>query len=143
MCLAIPGQVVEVVDEENRLATVEVTGVRRTVNIGLLDVDGKAAAPGDWVLIHVGFALSQIDEGERDRMTECVAVHGCITCGDEAVPMRVVEVDCERSLALCSNREGGRSSVEIALVDPVVCGEVLLVHAGTALGRAGERDDSA
>jgi hydrogenase expression/formation protein HypC len=64
MCLAIPGQVVEVVDEENRLATVEVAGVRRTVNIGLLDVDGTAASPGDWVLIHVGFALSQIDEGE-------------------------------------------------------------------------------
>ncbi len=64
MCLAIPGQVVEVVDEENRLATVEVAGVRRTVNIGLLDVDGKAAAPDDWVLIHVGFALSLIDEEE-------------------------------------------------------------------------------
>lgn len=64
MCLAIPGQVVEVVDEENRLATVEVAGVRRTVNIGLLDVDGAAAAPDDWVLIHVGFALSHIDEDE-------------------------------------------------------------------------------
>jgi hydrogenase expression/formation protein HypC len=64
MCLAIPGQVVEVVDEENRLATVEVAGVRRTVNIGLLDVEDTAAGPGDWVLIHVGFALSQIDESE-------------------------------------------------------------------------------
>ena len=64
MCLAIPGHVVEVVDEQNRLATVEVAGVRRTVNIGLLDVDGSSAAPGDWVLIHVGFALSRIDEEE-------------------------------------------------------------------------------
>jgi hydrogenase expression/formation protein HypC len=64
MCLAIPGQVVEVVDEENRLATVEVAGVRRAVNIGLLDVDGTTAGPGDWVLIHVGFALSKIDEHE-------------------------------------------------------------------------------
>ena len=64
MCLAIPGQVVEVVDEANRLATVEVAGVRRTVNIGLLDVDGTAAGTGDWVLIHVGFALSKIDEQE-------------------------------------------------------------------------------
>ena len=64
MCLAIPGQVVEVVDEENRLATVEVAGVRRIVNIGLLDVDGASSVPGDWVLIHVGFALSQIDEDE-------------------------------------------------------------------------------
>jgi hydrogenase expression/formation protein HypC len=64
MCLAVPGQVVEVVDEENRLATVEVAGVRRTVNIGLLDVEDTAAGPGDWVLIHVGFALSKIDREE-------------------------------------------------------------------------------
>ncbi len=64
MCLAIPGQVVDVVDVENRLATVEVAGVRRTVSIGLLDVNGSSAGPGDWVLIHVGFAMSKIDEGE-------------------------------------------------------------------------------
>jgi hydrogenase maturation factor len=76
-------------------------------------------------------------------MTECVVAHGCITCGDEAVPMSVVEVDCERNLALCSDAAGERSSVEIALVDPVVSGEVLLVHAGTALARAGEREEPA
>jgi len=64
MCLAIPGQVVDVVDEQNRLATVEVAGVRRTVSIGLLDVNGSSAGPGDWVLIHVGFAMSKIDEDE-------------------------------------------------------------------------------
>jgi hydrogenase expression/formation protein HypC len=64
MCLAIPGQLVEVVDEDNRLATVEIAGVRRTVNIGLLDVDGTSAGAGDWVLIHVGFALSKIDQAE-------------------------------------------------------------------------------
>ncbi len=64
MCLAIPGQVVEVVDEENRLASINVAGVRRTVNIGLLDVDETSAGPGDWVLIHVGFALSKVDEEE-------------------------------------------------------------------------------
>jgi hydrogenase expression/formation protein HypC len=64
VCLAIPGQVVEVVDEVNRLATVDVAGVRRNVNIGLLDADGDAAEPGDWVLIHVGFALSKVDEAE-------------------------------------------------------------------------------
>ena len=64
MCLAIPGQILEITDEENRLARVDVVGVRRTVNIGLLDVDGRGAAPGDWVLIHVGFALSRIDESE-------------------------------------------------------------------------------
>jgi hydrogenase expression/formation protein HypC len=64
MCLAIPGQVVEVVDEANRLAKVDVAGVRRNVNIGLLDEDGDGATPGDWVLIHVGFALSKVDEEE-------------------------------------------------------------------------------
>ena len=60
MCLAIPGQIVEIVDEANHLARVEVGGVRRNVNVGLLDDIG----PGDWVLIHVGFALSRIDEAE-------------------------------------------------------------------------------
>ena len=64
MCLAIPGQVIEVVDETNRLAKVDVAGVRRTVNVSLLDNDGDGARPGDWVLIHVGFALSKVDEDE-------------------------------------------------------------------------------
>jgi hydrogenase expression/formation protein HypC len=64
VCLAIPGQIVEVVDEPNRLARVDVAGVRRTVNIGLLDGDDGGAQPGDWVLIHVGFALSRVDEEE-------------------------------------------------------------------------------
>jgi hydrogenase expression/formation protein HypC len=65
MCLAIPGHVVEVVDEENRLAKVDVAGVRRNVNIGLLDGNGGVAA-GDWVLIHVGFAISRVDEEEAE-----------------------------------------------------------------------------
>jgi hydrogenase expression/formation protein HypC len=60
MCLAIPGQVLEMVDVPNRLARVDVVGVRRTINVGLLDDIG----PGDWVLVHVGFALSRIDEEE-------------------------------------------------------------------------------
>ena len=64
MCLAIPGQIVEIVDVANRLADVDVAGVRRTVNIGLLDAEDGGAAPGDWVLIHVGFALSKVDEEE-------------------------------------------------------------------------------
>jgi hydrogenase expression/formation protein HypC len=64
VCLAIPGQVVELVDEPNRLARVQVAGVLRTVNVGLLDGDGDGAGPGDWVLIHVGFAMSKVDEGE-------------------------------------------------------------------------------
>jgi hydrogenase expression/formation protein HypC len=66
VCLAIPGQIVEVVDESNRLAKVDVAGVRRNVNIGLLDGDGDGAGPGDWVLIHVGFAISKVDEHEAE-----------------------------------------------------------------------------
>ncbi len=64
MCLAIPGQIVEITDQVNRLAKVDVAGVQRTVNVGLLDADGAGAEPGDWVLIHVGFALSKVDEEE-------------------------------------------------------------------------------
>jgi hydrogenase expression/formation protein HypC len=67
MCLAIPGRVIEVVDPDNRIASVDVAGVRRKVNIGLLDGDGPAhppVGPGDWVLIHVGFAMSRVDEAE-------------------------------------------------------------------------------
>ena len=70
MCLAIPGQIVEVVDATNRIALVDVAGVRRNVNIGLLDVEGTGAGPGDWVLIHVGFAISQVDELEARATRE-------------------------------------------------------------------------
>ena len=64
MCLAIPGQVLEIVDEANRLARVDVAGVRRNVNVGLLDGESGGIEPGDWVLIHVGFAISKVDEDE-------------------------------------------------------------------------------
>jgi hydrogenase expression/formation protein HypC len=60
MCLAIPGQIREVSAEQPLLARVDVGGVQRNVNIGLLE-DGQVGA-GDWILIHVGFALSKIDE---------------------------------------------------------------------------------
>ena len=63
MCLGIPGQVVELLDND-QLAKVDVAGVKRTVNIGLLE--DEPLAPGDWVLIHVGFAMSKIDEREAE-----------------------------------------------------------------------------
>ena len=65
----------------------------------------------------------------------CDPVGECITCGDVGIPMRVVRVDEHRGLALCSDHEGHRSSVEIALVDQVAAGDGLLVHAGTAIAR--------
>jgi hydrogenase expression/formation protein HypC len=64
MCLAIPGQVVHIVDAERQLARVDVTGVQRTVNISLVDTEVTPITVGDWVLIHVGFAISRVDEAE-------------------------------------------------------------------------------
>ena len=61
--------------------------------------------------------------------------HHCVTCGDDGDPMTVVRVDSARGLALCVAESGVRSTVETALVEPVVPGEHLLVHAGTALAR--------
>ncbi|MDQ2857765.1 MAG: HypC/HybG/HupF family hydrogenase formation chaperone [Candidatus Eremiobacteraeota bacterium] len=60
MCLAIPGQVVGFSEEQPLLARVDVAGVKRNINVGLLD--DNTVAIGDWVLIHVGFALSKISE---------------------------------------------------------------------------------
>jgi hydrogenase expression/formation protein HypC len=62
VCLGIPGEVVELLDDRPDLAKVDVSGVRRAINIGLLSEE--QVEPGDWVLIHVGFALSKIDEQE-------------------------------------------------------------------------------
>jgi hydrogenase expression/formation protein HypC len=64
MCLAIPGQIVEWVDEELHIAKAQVANVRRNVNVGLLAETDDAVAIGDWVLIHVGFAMSKVDEQE-------------------------------------------------------------------------------
>jgi len=63
MCLAIPGRIVEIVDPLNSLAKVEVGGVRRSVNIGMLD----DIVIGDYVLVHVGFAMSKIDEQQAQE----------------------------------------------------------------------------
>jgi hydrogenase expression/formation protein HypC len=62
MCLGIPGEIIEIIEDRPDLAKVAVSGVKRTINIGLLDDDPPV--PGDWILIHVGFALSKIDEEE-------------------------------------------------------------------------------
>lgn len=68
MCLGVPGQIVEFLDPTHHLARAEISGVRRAINVGLLVPDGLAV--GDWVLIHVGFALSRIDEDEARRTLE-------------------------------------------------------------------------
>jgi len=62
---------------------------------------------------------------------------GCITCGDHAVELRVVNADEARGLALCADDHGGSAEVDVLLVWPVAPGEKLLVHAGTAIARVG------
>ena len=62
----------------------------------------------------------------------CDAGH-CITCGDDGVPMRVLALDDDRGLALCSDGAGAHHTVETALVAPVAPGDEVLVHAGVAL----------
>ncbi len=70
MCLAIPGQIIEWVDEDLHIAKAQVANVRRNVNVGLLAETEDAIGIGDWVLIHVGFAMSKIDEKEAQATRE-------------------------------------------------------------------------
>jgi hydrogenase expression/formation protein HypC len=74
MCLAIPGRIVELVSDPVPLALVEVTGVRRRVDLGLLLDDMPAV--GDWVLIHVGFAMSRISEEQAAEQMRMIAMLG-------------------------------------------------------------------
>jgi hydrogenase expression/formation protein HypC len=76
MCLAIPGQVVEFVDEANQIAKVDVVGVRRNINVSLLADENGGIRLGDWVLIHVGFAISRIDEEEARATRELLEQMG-------------------------------------------------------------------
>lgn len=74
MCLGIPGQIVEIVDGTFQLARVEISGVKRNVSIALLAEEGVSL--GDWVLIHVGFAMSKIDELEAHETMKALQVMG-------------------------------------------------------------------
>ncbi len=72
MCLGIPGQIVEITNVNKKLAIVNVGGVKRQVNIACI-VDEKHPAQsclGDWVLVHVGFAMNRIDEQEAAETLE-------------------------------------------------------------------------
>jgi hydrogenase expression/formation protein HypC len=84
MCLAIPGRIVELLPERENLALVDVGGVRRKIDLGLLADDPALA--GDWVLIHVGFAMSKISEREAADQMRILAV-----LGEDEAAMREVE----------------------------------------------------
>ncbi len=74
MCLGIPGQIIDIVDDANSIAKVNVSGVRRNVSVALVRPEGIAA--GDWVLIHVGFAMSKIDEDEAKETMKALELLG-------------------------------------------------------------------
>ncbi len=74
MCLAIPGKIVQFQDGFRHFATVEVSGVRRQVNMDLLA--GEPLEPGEWVLIHVGFAMSKISEQEAQEQLKLMSLLG-------------------------------------------------------------------
>ncbi len=76
MCLGIPGQVLEIVDDANSIAKVVVSGVKRNVSVALVRPEG--IGPGDWVLIHVGFAMSKIDENEAQETMNLLHTMGNI-----------------------------------------------------------------
>ena len=96
MCLGIPGQIVEVADADANLATADVSGVRRRVNVAcVLGGDGIEALIGKWVLIHVGFAMAVIDEEEARKTMETLTELGeaqdeleAMLAGDRAVAGR-------------------------------------------------------
>jgi len=74
MCLGIPGQIIDIVDDANSIAKVEVSGLKRNVNVALVRPEG--IRPGDWVLIHVGFAMSKIDEVEAQETMKALNMMG-------------------------------------------------------------------
>lgn len=74
MCLAIPGKIVELLDDDHHYAMVDVSGVRRKINIGLLKHEGTQL--GDWVLIHVGFAMSKISEEQAAEQLKLLSMLG-------------------------------------------------------------------
>ncbi|HEY8371265.1 MAG TPA: HypC/HybG/HupF family hydrogenase formation chaperone [Pseudonocardiaceae bacterium] len=90
MCLGIPGELVGWVDDQPDLAVVDVSGVRRRINVGLLaDQD---LSPGDWVLVHVGFALSKISESEAQAVLDYLAELGQ-SYEDELAALRDSAID--------------------------------------------------
>jgi len=78
MCLGIPGQIIEIVDAEKLLAKVDVSGVQRKVSIACILSENESldSCIGDWVLVHVGFAMSRIDEAEAQKTLEILSQLG-------------------------------------------------------------------
>jgi hydrogenase expression/formation protein HypC len=94
MCLGIPGRIVKIDDEARKLATVDVGGVKRQVNIACIVDDAHPAEDcvGDWVLVHVGFAMSRINEQEAAETLKILTELGEAQAEIEAMKLSVTEV---------------------------------------------------
>jgi len=90
MCLGIPGEIIELRTGRPDLARVSVSGVKRAINIGLLSAE--TLQPGDWILIHVGFALSKIDEAEAKAAMEFLEGIG-LAYEEEIAALRESRID--------------------------------------------------
>ncbi|HXA57980.1 MAG TPA: HypC/HybG/HupF family hydrogenase formation chaperone [Streptosporangiaceae bacterium] len=90
MCLGIPGEIIELLTGQPDLARVSVSGVKRAINIGLLSAE--TLQPGDWILIHVGFALSKIDEAEAKAAMEFLEGIG-LAYEEEIAALRESRID--------------------------------------------------
>jgi hydrogenase expression/formation protein HypC len=101
MCLGIPGQVVELLDIHEHLAKVDVNGVGRIINIGLLE--DEPLGPGDWVLIHVGFAMSKIDEHEAAMALEGLRMMGA-AYDEELAALDASRIVAEREASRAGER---------------------------------------
>jgi hydrogenase expression/formation protein HypC len=88
MCLGIPGQIVEITNHERNLASVDVSGVKREINLTCIvsDEHPLESCVGDWVLVHVGFAMSRIDEAEATATLQVLNELGEVE--EELVAMR-------------------------------------------------------
>lgn len=102
MCLAIPGQIIEMVDGERDVAKVDFSGVRRNVNVALVQPDG--ACVGTWVLVHVGFALRMIDEQEAAETLRLLDEIGA-EFRDELDAIRRSSEDLDANIATPTQRE--------------------------------------
>ncbi len=87
MCLGVPGQIVEITDPESLLAIVDIAGVRRKINLACIVDDDHPieACIGDWVLVHVGFALARIDEAEAAETLRLLTLMGEMQAAHEAM----------------------------------------------------------
>ena len=93
MCLGIPGRIVKIDDVARKLATVDVSGVKRQVNIACIvnEEHPVASCVGDWVLIHVGFAMSRIDEAEAAETLQILTELGEAQAELEAMRLSAVQ----------------------------------------------------